>query len=148
MGKRSWFTRLFTYLYLENKIFNWYYNKIYIPIIVFYESLCRTIDFIPVIWRGVDFEAETIWPLLQKKLERMEKVFRNGSGVHSPLHANQIKIAIIVLDRLQKDDYSPNEKHLAEYPDLEAWMIEEKLREKDVTFLFEYIKKHYQSWWD
>jgi len=117
---------------------------------VFFETLQRIKDYIPILWRDRDFDFVFAWPLLLKKFERMEKLMRRSEGVHASFRANEIKIAMILLDRLNNDSHYGLlvEKYKDKYPTLLPWQIEHELYNEDLTFLFELIAKHHKGWWD
>jgi hypothetical protein len=142
--------KTYTNIYLYSNIFQWFYQKLYAPIMVFFETLQRIKDYIPILWRDRDFDFVFAWPLLLKKFERMEKLMRRSEGVHASFRANEIKIAMILLDRLNNDSHYGLlvEKYKDKYPTLLPWQIEHELYNEDLTFLFELIAKHHKGWWD
>jgi hypothetical protein len=146
------------------------------------------IKWFPVIWKDRDWDHWFLYVILQFKLKQMEKLQRKyGHSVNSETYANQIKTAVLILDRLIKDDYFAlaHEKHekkwgrskmiftpIPENPELcsmdfvvekavtnkqkeqerkELMRLlkhEEMLKQQDLDYLFKYIRKYIQGWWD
>jgi len=64
------------------------------------------IKWFPVIWKDRDWDHWFLYKILQFKLKQMEKLQRKyGHSVNSETYANQIRTAVLILDRLIKDDY-------------------------------------------
>lgn len=63
----------------------------------------------PVIWKDRDWDQQFLYVILHFKLKRMENLHRKyGHLVNSEKYANQIKLAVSLLDRIIKDDYLEN----------------------------------------
>ena len=73
-----------------------------------WKRITRIIDWLPVLWRDVDYDATSVYPFLQKKLERLEPIIRNGHAVSSEKSADEIKVAIHLLRRVNSRDYVTN----------------------------------------
>ena len=64
------------------------------------------IKWFPIIWKDRDWDHWFLYIILQFKLKQMEKLQRKyGHSVNSEKYADQIKTAVLILDRLIKDDY-------------------------------------------
>lgn len=67
------------------------------------------IKWTPVIWRDRDWDQYFFYVVLHFKLKRMEKLHRNHSHlVNGKKYADQIKLAVLLLDRIIKDNYLEN----------------------------------------
>jgi len=141
-----WYNKIYYYFYLENRAFSWFYRKIYTPLSILLEAIKKLLDYAPTLWRDRDYDTLFMWRLLFKKFERMEKLARRNNSFST----NEIKIAMLILDRLGSGTYylRLTKKYQDKYPDLAPWQLERQLYSEDVAFLFEFIKKYHQSWWD
>lgn len=148
------------------------------PIMVFrlkytagFKNLIR---WFPVIWNDRDWDHVYLYEILQFKLKGMEKLHRKwGHAVNSKRTANEIKLCILLLDRLIKDKYlnnvlKPHEKKWGDDNDLffnnkTSWtkLEEQELKERrrlykhsdylliqDIDMLFKTMNKHITGWWD
>jgi len=62
-----------------------------------------------VIWNDRWYDSHFIFKLLKFKLELMEKNFRkNGIHLYAEKDADKMKLCILLLDRLIKDEYTEN----------------------------------------
>ena len=71
------------------------------------------ISYLPVLWRDRDWDHAYFLSLMQHKLKRMEKVFRNGKHVGCEKDADKMLQCIELIDRINKEDYAaiPYELH-------------------------------------
>jgi len=71
-----------------------------------WESIKTTIAWLPVIWRDRDWDYAFFFILLQYKLKRMEKFFRErGHHVGSEKGARRMHVCYLLLGRLIDDMY-------------------------------------------
>lgn len=170
---------------VKEKISRTYYNiKSGIP---------NLFKWLPVVWRNRPWDHYFIYDVLHKQLSLMEKYIRKyGHHVYHERDAQQIKIAILLIERIMKDEYHENvfkdhDKKWGETKfnwkdvdgeefgykkDVVALDITrdnaitkeqkdqerkefrrlspkvEEQRKQDIGFLFDYMKKHIQGWWD
>jgi hypothetical protein len=151
------------------------------------------IKWFPVVWRNRWWDHYFIFDVLHKQLTLMEKNIREyGHHVYNERDARQIKIAILLIERIMKDEYHENvfrhhdkkwgETHFnwkdvdgkefgykdqmsvlditrdnaitKEQKDQERKEFRrlspkvEEQKKQDIDFLFDYMKKHIQGWWD
>jgi len=100
-----------------------------------------------IIWNDRWWDNYYFFKILHKKLSLMEKNFRED-GVHlfAEKDANKMKRCVLVLERLMNDDYDANAstknslKERIEHADY--------LRQQDVDYLFEILRKNILTWWD
>ena len=94
------------------------------------------IHWFPVIWKNREYDHGYFLLILATKLELMEEYFRTKSHcMDGDKQANDVKYAILLINRLIKDDYW--EKKNGDY-----------LKKQDYDSLFKHIRKHLESWWD
>lgn len=67
------------------------------------------IKWFPVIWQDRDWDHWFIYKIFHFKLKQVENLQRNhGISLSSKQLADQIKLAVLLLDRLVKDEYLEN----------------------------------------
>lgn len=59
----------------------------------------------PVIWKDRNFDQHYIFLILHHKLKMTEENVRNGPHTTAEQDAKQIKLCVLLLERLIKDDY-------------------------------------------
>jgi hypothetical protein len=161
------------------KIKDWYYDiKRGVP---------NLIIWFPTIWKDRSWDHYFIWAMLHRKLVIMEKHIRNHSHhLHRERDADQIKLAVNLLERIMENDYHDNvfknhdkkwgkthfkwtEIENSDCSSLEIIrdnvttekdkkqetkefrILSKKVAEsekQDINYLFEYMAKHIQGWWD
>ena len=72
-----------------------------------YRQIERVIDFLPIIWKGFDFDYRYSLELFQKQLERQAKFFESGKSYASDAkhNASRIRTAIELIDKVYDDRY-------------------------------------------
>jgi len=60
---------------------------------------------LPLIWKDRDWDHGFLFEMLQFKLSRMEKCLRNGIHLHADETADKVKLCVLLLDRINKDEY-------------------------------------------
>ena len=72
-----------------------------------YRQIERTLSFLPLIWKGYDWDYRYAIDLFQHQLKRTEKSIReNGNHVGNHNIASRIKTAIRLMDKVYEEDYS------------------------------------------
>lgn len=66
------------------------------------------IRWFPVIWQDRNWDQYYIYVILHKKLFLMERALRNGCHLYADKTADQVKVCVLLLDRLIKDEYHEN----------------------------------------
>jgi hypothetical protein len=72
-----------------------------------YQQVERVIDFLPIIWKGYDFDYMYSLELFKKQLERQAKLFESDklNSDRSKQNASRIKTAIQLMDKVYNEDY-------------------------------------------
>ncbi len=72
-----------------------------------YHQIQRVIDFLPIIWKGFDFDYHYSLELFRKQLERQAKFLESGKAYSSDAkhNANRIRTAIQLMDNIYGDKY-------------------------------------------
>ena len=112
-----------------------------------YNQIKRTIDFLPLIWNGFDFDYAYALGLFQKQLERQAKFMESDSAhtLRAKQNASKIRTAISLMDKVYDDEYGME------------WMdkINKKYGEGVLDWEFEdtgkgdgstYLKYKYEKW--
>jgi hypothetical protein len=92
------------YYYLYRKFKFGYLN----PRTAYYKVMYgvqNLIKWFPIIWNDRDWDWHYWLEMNIKKLEGMEESIRNGCHVHCERDADQIKLALLALKRLESDEY-------------------------------------------
>ena len=72
-----------------------------------YRQIKRVIDFIPIIWKGYDWDYYYAIELFQHQLKRTAKEIRtNGNGVDREQVAIRIETAVEFLEKVYEDEYA------------------------------------------
>lgn len=72
-----------------------------------YRQIKRVIDFIPIIWKGYDWDYYYAIELFQHQLKRTAKEIRtNGNGVDREQIAIRIETAVEFLEKVYEDEYA------------------------------------------
>ena len=72
-----------------------------------YEQIQRVIDFLPIIWKGFDFDYHYSLELFKKQLERQAKFLESDKPYSSDAkhQASRIRTALRLMDKVYNDDY-------------------------------------------
>ena len=72
-----------------------------------YRQIERVIDFLPIIWKGFDFDYHYSLELFKKQLERQAKFLESGNAYTSDAkhYASRIRTAIQLMDKVYDDRY-------------------------------------------
>jgi hypothetical protein len=72
-----------------------------------YQQVERVIDFLPIIWKGYDFDYMYSLELFKKQLERQAKLFESDklNSDRSKQNTSRIKTTIQLMDKVYNDEY-------------------------------------------
>lgn len=143
---------LWKYIYLENSIYGFFYDR-YSDIDTFLFRVKRIWQWMKVLWSSPDFDAYSIFPVLQYKLERIEKELReNTHYLNGDIDCAEIEYVLILLDKVQRHDGHPcpyleeAKKKTDDY--VEQLTLASKMHEEDAIKAFTFIARNYRKWWD
>jgi len=72
-----------------------------------YRQIERTLSFLPLIWKGYDWDYRYAIDLFQHQLKRTEKSIReNGNHVGNHNTASRIKTAVDLMQKVYDEDYA------------------------------------------
>ena len=74
----------------------------------FFRRLKRTIDFLPIIWKGFDFDYRYAIELFQYQLERTADFMESdrANTVDADKRAKRIRTAIALMEKVYEEDYA------------------------------------------
>lgn len=71
-----------------------------------YRQIKRVIDFLPLLWKGFDFDYIYAIQLFKKQLERIaDNLESNPIGMSAPIKAQKIRTVIRLMDKVYEDEY-------------------------------------------
>lgn len=88
------------------------------------ERIKEIVLFIPVIYKALRWDYSSIYRILRHWLSRMEDCQRNDKfHLHSDKRAEEIKLCILILDRLCEDNYLDNalREHDEYWGEIHTW---------------------------
>ena len=105
-----------------------------------YRQIERVIDYLPVIWRGFDFDYQYSLELFKKQLERQAKFFDSNDVYNSAskTNAQKIRTAIRLMDKVYNDEYQTEwvDKIKEQYgSDILDWGFEDTGRGDGTSYL-------------
>jgi hypothetical protein len=112
-----------------------------------YQQIQRVIEFVPIIWKGYDFDYMYSVELFKKSLDRQAKLFESDelNSDRSKQNASRIRTAIQLMDKVYNEDYG------AEWIDI----LEKKYGSNVLDFWFEdtgegdgstFLRREYEKW--
>ena len=112
-----------------------------------YRQIERVIDYLPVIWRGFDFDYQYSLELFKKQLERQAKFFDSNDTYNSAskTNAQKIRTAIRLMDKVYNDEYQTEwvDKIKEQYgSDILDWEFEDTGRGDGTS----YLKYKHEEW--
>lgn len=140
-----------TSVYKEKKMLNFFYKVI------------RCVQWLPILWKNYDFDSHYLLIVMEYKLKRMEKLFKNyGTCVGSGQAAKEIHVARLLIKRILEDNYYDmvvdwvDSESILDLrttkrpmvPNQKAWDYAEYMKHQDFEYLLGIFKKHFFCWWD
>ena len=112
-----------------------------------YRQVQRVVDYLPIIWKGYDFDYSYSVDLFKKSLERQAKLFESEAqnSDRSKQNASRIRTAIHLMDKVY------NEEYCSEYQD----KLEQLYGDNALDFWFEdtgegdgstFLRWEYEKW--
>ena len=114
-----------------------------------YRQIKRTLDFLPLIWKGYDWDYSYAIQLFQKQLERTADFLESDKAMtlDAKMNAQKIRTALRLMDIVYDEKYvdeflDSNSKDREEY----KRVIEKQNRAHKL--LWDFIEHNIQRWWD
>jgi hypothetical protein len=120
-------------------------KKIYSNITWFFKRLKRVWDFLPIIWKGYDFDYAHAIELFGYQLKRTADLLESNKAyaVDSNIQAQKIHTTLRLMDIVY------NEEYMEDFDNGKISMEEAvKKQEKAHQLLWKYIEHNIQGWWD
>lgn len=171
-GRRDWKYELFELRcsFMDTFFYSWFTS-----LVVFYENCERMVQWFPILWKDRNWDDSYILNILQHKIRfTREVVSEHGYYVDSRKYARQMKVAELLLERLQDSNKYVEkdwEDHFKLYPrriylnnsnedisfpaqddkqyskNVRRMMDkEEYMWNQDFKYLCEYMRKHLRKW--
>jgi hypothetical protein len=111
------------------------------------QQIQRVIDFLPIIWKGYDFDYMYSLELFKKQLERQAKLFESDklNSDRSKQNASRIRTAIQLMDKVYNEDYGAEWADILEKKygsDVLDWELEDMSDGTGSSF----ITQKYEKW--
>ena len=120
-------------------------KMIYNNITWFFRRLKRVWDFLPIIWKGYDFDYAHAVELFKYQLERTADLLESDKAytVNSNIHAQKIRTAVRLMDKVYDEEY------MEDFYDKKI-SIEEAIKKQQRAhqLLWKFIEHNIQHWWD
>lgn len=83
----------------------------------------RLLHWSKFMWTNWDFDATSIWPLLEYKLKRVQHCLQNGHAIQEPKDMKALRIAIKLAGRISNDYHEERfyARHKAKWGDFKSW---------------------------
>ena len=118
------------------------FYMLYDPIYDFLYRIQQTIKWLPIIWNDRQDDFPSIFILLRKKLQFMEKRLFPDPQV------KRIRVCIMLLNRLIADEYIVKTCRVFTWSDKYTYDHADTQYSQDVTYLMYLLNKHIQYWWE
>lgn len=115
----------------------------------FLENLGRAFAYAKQGWKSKDWDYAYLYDDIIFKLKRMEYAMENGMHSNRERTASEIKTARLALERLNKDDYMPEEYvGITDKGRKILYDVEEARKKGDLELFASQFVKHSRTWWD
>jgi len=114
-----------------------------------YQQIKRVIDFLPLIWKGYDFDYQYSIDLFKKQLERTANYLETNSsyGMGATNRASRIRTAIRLIDKVYEERYV-DEFLDSKSKDKEEFKRVIEKQKRAHKLLWDFVEHNIQYWWD
>ena len=114
-----------------------------------YQQIKRVIDFLPLIWKGYDFDYQYSIDLFKKQLERTANYLESNSsyGMGATNRASRIRTAIRLIDKVYEERYV-DEFLDSKSKDKEEFKRVIEKQKRAHKLLWDFVEHNIQYWWD
>lgn len=110
------------------------------------KKIKRVLDFLPIIWRGNDWDYYYTIELFQFQIKRLEGSIRNGEHEKASHYADRAKLAVELLDRFNNDYYIDVYMQNFQHDDK---FLHESIKQQDKcdALTWRFIAHNIRNWW-
>ena len=110
----------------------------------------RVIDFLPMIWRGNDWDYLYSLDLFQKQLERTATYLESDKAVtqNAKIQAQKIRTALRLMDIVYDDTYITEFLDGGDSENADEFVKVLKKQKRAHKLLWDFIEHNIQKWWD
>jgi len=110
----------------------------------FFRRLKRVWDFLPIIWKGYDFDYAHALNLFKYQLERTADLLESDKAytINAKLHAQKIRTAVRLMDKVYNEEYLDGVTSYTEFKKMQV------KQDKAERILWKFISHNIKYWWD
>ena len=114
-----------------------------------YRQIKRTLDFLPLIWKGYDWDYSYAIQLFQKQLERTATYLESDKAItlDAKTNAQKIRTALRLMDIVYEERYV-DEYFDSESKDRNEYKRVMKKQKRAHKLLWDFVEHNIQRWWD
>ena len=114
------------------------------------KQIQRVLDFLPMIWRGNDWDYLYSLDLFQKQLERTATYLESDNAVtqNAKIHAQKIITALRLMDIVYDDTYITEFLDGNDSKNGDEFVRVMKKQKRAHKLLWDFIEHNIQKWWD
>ena len=114
-----------------------------------YRQIKRTLDFLPLIWKGYDWDYSYAIQLFQKQLERTATYLESDKAMtlDATTNAQKIRTALRLMDIVYEERYV-DEYFDSESKDRNEYKRVVEKQRRAHKLLWDFIEHNIQRWWD
>jgi hypothetical protein len=115
-----------------------------------YRQIERTLSFLPLIWKGYDWDYRYAIDLFQKQLERTVIYLESDKAVtqNAKIHAQKIRTALRLIDIVYDDTYITEFLEGGDSENADEFVRVMKKQKRAHKLLWDFIEHNIQKWWD
>ena len=115
-----------------------------------YQQIKRTLDFLPLIWKGFDWDYWYAIQLFQKQLERTASFLESDKArtLDAKINAQKIRTALRLMDIVYEEKYVDDFLNSDSGYNREGFKRAMEKQKRAHKLLWDFIEHNIQRWWD